>query len=77
MSTVRILKIDLFMLTKKDQRTRLEMWTWFNDKMKEDKDWRNSVWFSDETHFELDCYVNSKNCVSWGIKLPQELLQRP
>ena len=85
--TVRILKLDLKLfpyhiqvkqkLTAQDKLARVEMCNWFNNKMEEDENWINNVWFSDEAHFHLDGYVNSKNCVFWGTELPQEVLQRP
>ena len=87
MSIVRILKLDLKLfphhiqvkhkLTTQDQRARVAMCNWFNDKMEEDEDWIDNVWFSDEAHFHLDGHVNSKNCVFWGTQPPQEVLQRP
>lgn len=45
-------------LTAQDERARIEMCIWFNDKMEEDEDWIDDVWFSDEAHFHLDVYVN-------------------
>ena len=30
----------------------------------------NSVWFSDETQFHLNGFVNKQNCQIWGIKNP-------
>ena len=87
MSTVRVLKLDLKLfpyliqvkqkLTAQDKLARMEMCNWFNNKMEEDEDWINNVWFSDEAHFHLDGYVNSKNCVFGGAELPQEVLQQP
>ena len=87
MSIVRILKLDLKLfpchnqvkhkLTTQDQRARVAMCNWFNDKMEEDEDWIDNVWFSDEAHFHLDGQFNSKNCVFWGTQPPQEVLQRP
>ena len=87
MSTARILKLDLKLfpchiqvkqkLTAQDKLARVEMCNWFNNKMEEDENWINNVWFSDEAHFHLDGYVNSKNCVFGGAELPQEVLQQP
>ena len=87
MSTVRILKLDLKLfpyhlqvkhkLTAQDKRARVEMCNWFNNKMEEDEDWLDNVWFTDEAHFHLEGYVSSKNCVFWGTEPPQEVLQRP
>ena len=87
MSTVRILKIDLKLfpyyiqvkqkLTAQDEQTQVAIYNWFSDKMEEDDHWINNVWFSDEAHFHLDSYVNSKNCVFWGTGSPQEVLQQP
>ena len=87
MSTVRISKLNFKLfpyhiqvkqkLTAQDKFARVEMCNWFNNKMEEYEDWINNVWFSDEAHFHLDGYVNSKNCVFWGTKLPQAVLQRP
>ena len=45
--------------------------------MEENQDWVDKVWFSDEPHFYLDGYVNSKNNIFWGTAPPQEVLQRP
>ena len=46
------------------------MCNWFNNKMEEDENWINNVCFSDEAHFHLDGYVNSKNCIFWETELP-------
>ena len=68
MSTVRILKLDLKLFpyqiqvkqkfTAQDKLARMETCNRFNNKMEEDEDWINNVWFSDETHFHLDGYDN-------------------
>ena len=81
----RILKLDLKLfpyhiqvkhkLTAEDQRARVRMCDWFNAKMEEDEEWIDNVWFSDEAHFHLDGHVNSKNCVFWGSRPPDEVLQ--
>ena len=50
-------------LTAQDKLAQVEIYNWFNNKMEEDEDWTNNVWFSDEADFHLDGYVSSKNCV--------------
>ena len=52
------------------------MFNWFNDKLEEYHDWTNNVRFIDETHFHLDGYVSSKNCVFGQTKQPQDNLQQ-
>ena len=86
MSAVRILKVDLNLfsfriqikhqLTANNEKTRVDMCNWFNNKMKEIQDRIDKVWFSDKAHIYLDGYVNSKN-IFWGTAPPQEVLQRP
>ena len=46
-------------LTANDQKTRVDMCNWFNDKNEDNQDWIDKVWFTDEAHFHLDGYVNS------------------
>ena len=81
MNTVYMLKLDLKLfpyhihvkqkLTEQDQYARAEMCSWFDDKMEEDKDWIDDVWFNDEAHFHFDGHINSKNCVFWRSKPTQ------
>ena len=83
----RILKLDLNLfpyhiqvkhkLTAEDQRARVRMCDWFTERMEEDEDWIDDVWFSDEAHFHIDGRVNSKNNVFWGSNAPNQVLQRP
>ena len=63
-------------LTAQNKLAPVGMCNWFNNKLEEDEDWINNFWFSDEAHFHLDDYANSKNCVFWGTELPQEVLQQ-
>ena len=35
------------------------------------------IFFSDETYFTLDEYVNKQNCRIWGSKNPQVIEERP
>ena len=53
------------------------MCEWFCNVLENDKNFLDNVWFSDEVHFLLSGHVNSKNNVSWGSEIPDEVLQRP
>ena len=44
---------------------------------KQDPDFLQNVWFSDEAHFSLTGHVNSKNSVFWESQAPDEVLPRP
>ena len=33
--------------------------------------------FSDETHFDLGCYVNKQNCRIWRTKNPHAYIEKP
>ena len=82
----RILKSDLNLypyqiqikqkLTQADMEKRVTMCRWFCDTMEDIPDFLDHVWFSDEAHFLLSGYVNSKNNVYWGIAPPEDVLQR-
>uniref|UniRef100_UPI00358E2E41 uncharacterized protein n=1 Tax=Myxine glutinosa TaxID=7769 RepID=UPI00358E2E41 len=64
-------------LTPADMAKRVVMCRWFENKIEEDPDFLDDVWFSDEAHFLLCGHVNSKNNVFWGTQAPDEVLQRP
>ena len=64
-------------LTQVDIRKRYLMCDWFNGKVRENPAFLNDVWFTDECHFHLSGYVNSKNQVFWGSEKPDFCLQRP
>ena len=82
----RILKSDLNLypyqiqikqkLTQADMEKRVTMCRWFCDTIEDIPDFLDHVWFSDEAHFLLSGYVNSKNNVYWGIAPPEDVLQR-
>ena len=87
MSIVHILKLDLKLFpygiqikhqqTANDEKTRVDMCNWCNDKMEENQYWVDKVWFSDEAHSHLDGYINSKNNIFWRTAPPQKVLQWP
>ena len=53
---------------------RVEMCQCLEIKIEENPDFLQNVWFSDEAHFSLSGYVNSKNSVFWGSQVPDEVL---
>ena len=81
-----ILKTDLHLkpytiqmhqrLHKASVKERLTMCRWFLSKIEEDAEFLNNVWFSDEAHFSLNGYVNSKNYVFWGSSKPNEVYEQ-
>ena len=68
MSIVHILKLDLKLfpyriqikhkLTANDEKTRVDMRNWFDDKMEENQDLDG--FFSDEAHLYLDGYLSQR-----------------
>ncbi len=83
----RILKCDLHLrpyhiqvkqkLRVADKQDRRVMCQWFIERLEENDDFLNELWFSDEAHFHLCGYVNSRNAVYWGSHPPPYCLQRP
>ena len=64
-------------LSVEDTRKRMVMCQWFCDRIENEPDFLNNVWFSDEAHFLLSGHVNSKNNVYWGKQAPEYCLERP
>lgn len=64
-------------ITEADKTTRMEMCLRFQEKMDNDDEWINNVWFSDEAHFYLNGNVNSQNCRTWSSEPPDEVNERP
>jgi hypothetical protein len=58
-------------LTQADMDKRVVMCQWCCDKIEDNPDLLDDVWFSDEGH------VNSKNNIFWGTAAPEDVLQRP
>ena len=50
------------------------MCEWFCDTIEDNADFLDHVWFSDEAHFLLSWYVNSKNNVYEDTAPPEEVL---
>ena len=63
-------------LTAADKEKRVKMCNWFSDKIEDEPDFLDNVWFTDEAHFLLSGHVNNKNNVFWGSKPPNEVLKR-
>lgn len=53
------------------------MCRWLENKIKDDPNFLEDVWFSDEAQFWLYGRVNSKNYMFWGTEAPDEVLQTP
>jgi hypothetical protein len=64
-------------LTPADMEKRIAMCQWFSQKIDDDEEFLNDVWFSDEAHFLLNGHVNSKNWVFWGSENPHRVVGRP
>lgn len=60
-----------------DMRKPVVLYQWFDEKFKEDPDFLETVWFSDEAHFLLSSHVNRRNSVLWSTQSPDKELQRP
>ena len=63
-------------LTQNDMAKRAEMWQWFESKIKQNPDFLQNVWFSDEAHFFPSGPVNSRNSVVWKSQAPDDVLQK-
>ena len=50
---------------------------WFIEKIEEDGQWIDQIWFSDESHFCLHSAVSRKSNVYWGNEKPTFVTQRP
>ena len=82
-----ILKEDLSMhpyriqlkhkITPQNQTARVRMCRWFQQRIEEEPDWLDNVWFSDESHFHLSGNINSKSCIFWGTSPPDEVYEIP
>ena len=58
-------------LTTADTENLLLMCQWFKNKIEEDPDFLDDVWFSDEALFRLYGHIISNNCVS-GCRSPRQ-----
>ena len=57
-------------LTPADMAKHDVMCWWFENKIEEDPNFLDDVWFSDKAHFLLCGHVNSKTNVLWGTPSP-------
>ena len=83
----RIIKSDLKLknfklhvkhqLLPPDYDKRMDMCRWFLQKLQENPDFLDTVWFSDEAHFHLSGQINSKNAYFWGDSPPDYVLEQP
>ena len=83
----RILKRDLFLtafvismrheLTERDMVARVTMCQRLDAMMRDDPNWIQHVWFSDESNFHLCGRVNKTHCIFWGTSKPDRVIQRP
>ena len=55
---------------------RQNMCQWFARQVRDDEQFLQSVWFSDEAHFYLTGRVNSRNYVHWATERPDEVVER-
>ena len=53
------------------------MCQWFSQKIDNDKEFLNDVWFSDKAHFLLNSPVNSKNWVLEESESLHRIVERP
>jgi len=63
-------------ISPQHQRDRVEMCKWFLARLEEDETFLQRVWFSDESHFYLNGYMNSKKVVYWGFQKPDEVIEK-
>ena len=64
-------------LTQADMENHAAMCRWFCDKVDENPDFLDDLWFSNEAHFLLSGHVSSKNNIFWGSNPPVDCLQWP
>ena len=60
-------------LTEVDAHKPVVMCKWFEEKIEENLNFLENVWFSDEAHFLLCGQVNRMNHVFWGTQAPDEV----
>ena len=63
-------------LTPADKEKCLVMFRLFENKIKEDPDFLDDVWFNDEAHSWFWGHLNWYNHVNWGTEVSDEVLQR-
>jgi hypothetical protein len=83
----RILTKDLHLHAYKIQLTqefkptdhvqRREFVNWVLENQKVDCNFSKKIIFSDEAHFQLDGYVNTRNCLIWGPENPRVIHEKP
>ncbi len=45
-------------------------------KIESDPEFLNNIWFTDESHFHLNCYVNKQNMRIWGSENPNLVIEK-
>ena len=63
-------------LTSSDQEQRSSFVRWFSEKWTSHSALLENIWFSDETHFHLDGYVNTQNCRIWATERPDIVMEK-
>ena len=63
-------------ISPQHEQDRVQMCNWFLGQLRGDETFLNRVWFSDESHFYLNGYVNSKKIVYWGFQKPDEVIEK-
>ena len=51
----------------------LVMYRWVENKIEEDPDFLDDIWFRNEAHFWLCRHVNSNNYMHWGAEGASEI----
>ena len=64
-------------LSDTDKDGRMKFVCWAKEKLECDPDFFQSVWFSDEAHFELDSTPNKQNSRVWGDSRPGVVKELP
>ena len=64
-------------LAPHDEGQRMTFSSWLKEKVRENPDFLQQVWFSDEAHFCLNGKVNRQNCRIWASEKPEDVYQLP
>ena len=64
-------------LTETDERAWLQYCSWVLSMTYADPDFCSNIWFPDESHIHLNCYINRRTIRLLGFERPDVVVQKP